>query len=59
LHRQRSLFRLADQGDHRNPVAEHVEASLTGDIALGLDSKPSLHVHCVLGRRDGSASPAI
>ena len=40
----------------RNPVAEQVEvASLTGDIALGPDGKPSLHIHCVLGRRDGSA----
>jgi hypothetical protein len=40
----------------RNPVGEQVEvASLTGDIALGSDGKPSLHIHCVLGRRDGSA----
>ena len=39
-----------------NPVAEQVEvASLTGDIALGPDGMPSLHIHCVLGRRDGSA----
>jgi predicted DNA-binding protein with PD1-like motif len=40
----------------RNPVGEQVEvASLTGDIALGPEGKPSLHIHCVLGRRDGSA----
>ncbi|HEX3864483.1 MAG TPA: PPC domain-containing DNA-binding protein [Stellaceae bacterium] len=39
-----------------NPVEEQVEvASLMGDIALGSDGKPSLHMHCVLGRRDGSA----
>ncbi len=40
----------------RNRVDEQVEvASLTGDVASGPDGKPSLHVHCVLGRRDGSA----
>lgn len=40
----------------KNPVAEQVEvASLTGDVALGPDGKPALHVHCVFGRRDGSA----
>jgi predicted DNA-binding protein with PD1-like motif len=39
-----------------NPVEEQVEvASFTGDVALGPDGKPALHVHCVLGRRDGSA----
>jgi predicted DNA-binding protein with PD1-like motif len=38
------------------PVAEQVEvASLTGDVATGPDGKPALHVHAVLGRRDGSA----
>jgi hypothetical protein len=37
------------------PVKEQVEvASLVGDIAMGLDGKPSVHVHAVLGRRDGS-----
>jgi predicted DNA-binding protein with PD1-like motif len=30
-------------------------ASLVGDIAVGPDGKPSIHVHAVLGRRDGSA----
>jgi len=35
---------------------EQVEvASLTGDVALGPDGAPALHVHCVLGRRDYSA----
>jgi predicted DNA-binding protein with PD1-like motif len=30
-------------------------ASLTGDVALDPDGRPSVHVHCVLGRRDASA----
>lgn len=38
------------------PVDEQVEvASLLGDIAIGPDGKPSLHVHAVLGRSDGAA----
>jgi predicted DNA-binding protein with PD1-like motif len=38
------------------PVEEQVEvASLTGDIATGPDGKPALHIHAVLGKRDGSA----
>lgn len=38
------------------PVTEQVEvASLIGDIAVGPDGKPSIHVHAVLGRRDGTA----
>jgi uncharacterized protein len=37
------------------PIAEQVEvASLLGDIAVA-DGKPSVHVHAVLGRRDGTA----
>lgn len=37
----------------RIPVAEQVEAvSLTGDVALK-DHHPDLHVHAVLGQRDG------
>jgi predicted DNA-binding protein with PD1-like motif len=37
-------------------VEEQVEvASLVGDIAIGPDGKPSVHVHAVLGRRDGTA----
>jgi predicted DNA-binding protein with PD1-like motif len=37
-------------------VSDQVEvASLVGDIAVGPDGKPSIHVHAVLGRRDGSA----
>lgn len=38
------------------PVAEQVEvASLTGDIAVEPGEKPAVHVHAVLGKRDGSA----
>jgi predicted DNA-binding protein with PD1-like motif len=41
---------------HRNHVTEQTEvASFIGDIAIGEDDKPSLHVHVVLGRHDGSA----
>jgi predicted DNA-binding protein with PD1-like motif len=37
------------------PIGEQVEvASLIGDIAV-TEGKPSLHVHAVLGRRDGTA----
>ncbi|WP_395681032.1 PPC domain-containing DNA-binding protein [Inquilinus sp.] len=38
------------------PVKEQVEvASLLGDVAVSPDGKPALHVHLVLGRRDGTA----
>lgn len=38
------------------PVREQVEvASLTGDVALSPEGKPALHIHAVLGRRDGTA----
>jgi hypothetical protein len=37
-------------------VNEQVEvASLTGDIVIGPDGSPVVHVHAVVGRRDGSA----
>jgi predicted DNA-binding protein with PD1-like motif len=40
----------------RHPVEEQVEvASLIGDVALAPDGKPAVHIHAVLGRRDGSA----
>lgn len=36
------------------PVEEQTEvASLIGDIALDAEGRPSLHLHAVLGRRDG------
>ena len=46
-----------DQKEYpRIPVREQAEiASFIGDIALAEDGKPSLHVHVVLGRRDGTA----
>ncbi|MGG5823589.1 PPC domain-containing DNA-binding protein [Falsiroseomonas sp. HW251] len=38
------------------PVEEQVEVvSLLGDIALDTEGQPKLHLHAVLGRRDGSA----
>lgn len=38
------------------PVDEQVEvASLIGDIGVDDEGEPALHVHLVLGRRDGSA----
>lgn len=38
------------------PVAEQVEvASLIGDIGVDGDGAPALHIHLVLGRRDGAA----
>ena len=38
------------------PVDEQVEvASLVGDVALSPEGKPALHIHVVLGRRNGSA----
>jgi len=40
----------------RIPVREQVEvASLIGDVAEGPDGKPSLHIHLVVGKRDGTA----
>jgi predicted DNA-binding protein with PD1-like motif len=40
----------------RIPVREQVEvASLNGDVALSPEGKPVLHLHAVLGRRDGTA----
>jgi predicted DNA-binding protein with PD1-like motif len=40
----------------RIPVREQVEvASLIGDVAQAPSGKPALHVHLVVGKRDGSA----
>ncbi len=39
-----------------NRVDEQVEvASLVGDVALAPSGEPSLHLHLVVGRRDGTA----
>jgi uncharacterized protein len=41
----------------RIPVDEQVEVlSLLGDVALGPDDIPTVHVHAVLGRRDGTTA---
>lgn len=41
---------------HRIPVEEQVEVvSLTGNVTLKPDGSTNLHVHAVLGRRDGQA----
>jgi len=38
------------------PVAEQVEvAALNGDVAVAPDDTPAVHIHAVLGRRDGIA----
>ena len=38
------------------PVDEQVEvASLVGDVALDPEARPALHIHLVVGKRDGSA----
>ena len=46
-----------DQKEYlRIPVREQVEvASMIGDVAEGPDGKPSLHIHLVVGKRDGTA----
>ncbi|WP_265517434.1 PPC domain-containing DNA-binding protein [Nitratireductor luteus] len=39
-----------------NPVDEQVEvASLNGDVALAPDGSRAIHIHTVLGKRDGTA----
>jgi len=45
------------QKDYRDiPVREQVEvASLIGDVALDPQGKPAIHIHLVVGRRDGTA----
>lgn len=41
--------------DHKVDAQVEV-ASLIGDVALAPSGEPSIHVHLVVGRRDGSAS---
>lgn len=39
-----------------NPFDEQVEvASLVGDVALDPEGKPAVHIHLVIGKRDGTA----
>jgi len=46
-----------DKNDYRKiPVREQVEvASLIGDVAEAPTGEPALHLHLVVGKRDGSA----
>ncbi|HEX5507746.1 MAG TPA: PPC domain-containing DNA-binding protein, partial [Pseudolabrys sp.] len=38
------------------PLREQVEvASMIGDVAVGPDGKPAIHIHAVVGKRDGTA----
>jgi predicted DNA-binding protein with PD1-like motif len=57
LNRAKLVFFDWDAKEYRPiPIDEQLEvASLVGDIAIGPDSQPSVHVHAVLGRRDGTA----
>jgi predicted DNA-binding protein with PD1-like motif len=49
-------FDWQEKDYQRHPIVEQLEvASLLGDVALAPDGKPALHVHAVLGRRDGTA----
>lgn len=50
-----SFFDWATKTHEPIPIDEHVEvASLAGDTAVEPDGTPGVHVHAVLGRRDGS-----
>lgn len=49
-------FDWSDKSYRDIPVNEQVEvASLLGDISIGPDERPVIHVHLVLGRHDGTA----
>lgn len=56
---ERATLRYFDWESRRYldiPVDEQVEvASLLGDVAISPDGERSVHLHAVLGRRDGSA----
>ncbi|CAH2397422.1 PPC domain-containing DNA-binding protein [Mesorhizobium escarrei] len=48
-------FDIEEKTYRKIPVLEQCEVlSAVGDVAMGDDGKPSLHVHAVLGLRDGS-----
>jgi uncharacterized protein len=50
------FFDLERKDYRRIEVAEQVEVvSLLGDVALGPDGAPKVHVHAMLARHDGSA----
>jgi predicted DNA-binding protein with PD1-like motif len=47
---------LGEKAYEKIPVREQVEvAALIGDVADDPKGKPTLHIHIVLGARDGSA----
>jgi uncharacterized protein len=49
-------FNWEKKAYEKNPVREQVEvAALIGDVADDRKGKPTLHVHVVLGTRDGGA----
>jgi len=56
---EKVVLKYFDWGDREyldNRVEEQVEvASLIGDVALAPSGEPSVHVHLVVGRRDGTA----
>ncbi len=56
---EKVVLKYFDWGDREyldNRLEEQVEvASLIGDVALGPGGAPSIHVHLVVGKRDGSA----
>lgn len=55
-HAALGYFDWSTKAYRRIPVEEQVEVvSLIGDIALGDDRRPALHIHAVLGRSDGVA----
>lgn len=51
-----TYFNWEKRDYERIPVEEQVEvASMVGDIALSPKEEPAVHVHLVVGKRDGSA----
>lgn len=50
------FFDWESRGYQAIPVTEQTEvAALIGDIALDREGEPALHVHAVLGKRNGTA----
>jgi uncharacterized protein len=51
-----NYFDWEEKAYRKIPINEQVEvASLLGDVALSPDGEPALHVHIVVGKRDGTA----
>lgn len=51
-----TYFDIAEKGYIEIPVNEQVEvASLLGDVALDPEGNPAIHLHAVVGKRDGTA----